>query len=276
MPAVAVRARSRVCAAPESEDEAVPIRTAVACALLLCTVPAVCAQAETAPPADPLASSQWPAMYHRFFRDAPVVFDDLVTVALPPAAEDSMQVPVSARVRSGVAVDTLLAFIDFNPIPKVLEYRPLAAEPYLGFRVRVQQATPVRVAARTADGVWHVGGAWVDAGGGGCTLPSANAAKVREEDIGHVAARRWPLDGLGSRVKLRIAHPNDTGLIGGTPAFFVEALDFRDADGRRLAELHTFEPVAESPVFVLELHTDGPVRIAGHDNTAGRIAGEAP
>ena len=60
-----------------------------------------------------------------------------------------MQVPVSARVRAGVAVEAMIAFIDFNPIPKVLEFRPLAAEPYLGFRVRVQQATPIRVAART-------------------------------------------------------------------------------------------------------------------------------
>lgn len=248
------------------------VPVAVLCAALLVTA----AHAGPGVPADPLASPQWPAMQQRFFRDAAVVFDDLVEVTLPPAAEDSMQVPVSARVRSGTAVDMLIAFIDFNPIPKVLEYRPLDAEPYLGFRVRVQQATPIRVAARTADGVWHVGGAWVDAAGGGCTLPAANAAKVREEDIGHVAARRWPLDGIGSRVKLRIAHPNDTGLISGTPAFFVEALDFTAADGRRLAELRSFEPVAESPVFVLELHTDGPVRIAGHDNTAGRIAGEAP
>ncbi|HMX53733.1 MAG TPA: thiosulfate oxidation carrier protein SoxY, partial [Plasticicumulans sp.] len=89
---------------------------AVLCAALLVTA----AHAGPGVPADPLASPQWPAMQQRFFRDAAVVFDDLVEVTLPPAAEDSMQVPVSARVRSGTAVDTLIAFIDFNPIPKVL------------------------------------------------------------------------------------------------------------------------------------------------------------
>lgn len=245
---------------------------AVLAAVLLAAAPAGAA----GPPADPLGSAQWPAMVQKFFRDSPVVFDDLVELIVPPAAEDSMQVPVSARVRAGVAVEAMIAFIDFNPIPKVLEFRPLAAEPYLGFRVRVQQATPIRVAARTVDGVWHVAGAWVDAAGGGCTLPSASGAKVREEDIGHVAARRWPLEGGGQRVKLRIAHPNDTGLIGGVPAFFVESLTLTAADGRVLAQLDTGEPIAESPLYTLEVHDDGPVRIAGRDNVAGRIEGRAP
>ncbi|PWV60628.1 quinoprotein dehydrogenase-associated SoxYZ-like carrier [Plasticicumulans acidivorans] len=238
---------------------------------LVCALAVPAAFAGEAVPPDPLDSVQWPAMVHKFFRDQRVVFDDAVQVIVPPAAEDSMNVPVSARVHGLPDVQEIIAFIDFNPIPGVLSLRPLQALPYIGFRVRVQQSTPIRVAARTADGVWHVGGAWVDAAGGGCTLPSAVASRVRDEDIGKVAARRWPLADGGQRLKLRIAHPNDTGLISGTPAFFVEELHVRDAGGRELASLALHEPIAESPLLTLEFPVAGALAISGRDNSATLI-----
>lgn len=65
-----------------------------------------------------------------------------------------------------------MVFAELNPIHKVLEMEPLRADARIGFRIKVQQATPVRAAALTDDGVWHVGGRVVEAAGGGCTAPS--------------------------------------------------------------------------------------------------------
>ncbi len=242
------------------------MRTAIAA--LLCAL-ALSAAAE--PPADPLRSTQWPVMAGLLFGEAPVVFDPRVEVLLPPEAEDSMNVPVAVRWGRLPEVRKLIAFVDFNPIPLALEYEPRAAKPFLGFRVRVQQATPIRVAAQTADGVWHVGGGWVDAAGGGCTLPPNLATRVRDEDIGRVHARRWPLEGGGQRLKLRVTHPNDTGLIANMPAFYVESLAVADAQGRELARLATHQPLCESPVLSLELGAEGPLTIDGRDNGGNRI-----
>ncbi|TCO83393.1 sulfur-oxidizing protein SoxY [Plasticicumulans lactativorans] len=242
-------------------------RGVLAAALLL---PATLACAAPAP--DPLRSTQWPAMQHALLHDEPVVFDARVEVLLPPGAEDSLQVPVAARWPALADVRRVLAFVDFNPIPRVLEYRPHRAGPFLGFRVRVQQATPIRVAVQTGDGVWHVGGAWVDAAGGGCTLPPAHRATLADADLGRVEARRWPLHDGGQRLKLRIEHPNDTGLVAGIPAFFVERLSVYDEAGAELAVLDTFEPLAENPVLTLEPAAAGPLVVRGRDNAGNAIA----
>ena len=103
---------------------------------------------------------------------AKVVFDPRVKVLGPAFAEDPMNVPITVAAHLP-GVQRLIVLVDRNPIRKVLEYFPLNAAPSVAFRFKLEQASPVRAAARTRDGVWHVGGAWVDSGGGGCTAPTA-------------------------------------------------------------------------------------------------------
>ena len=160
------------------------LATAAAPALAASSVPAASTpapSASTAPTAaagtqaDPLDSPRWEDMRKSFFADATVVFDERVRVSGPAVAEDSLNVPVSVDASGLPAVEELIVFADFNPIVKALRFEPGAAQPRLGFRIKLQQSSPVRAAARTADGVWHVGGAWVTATGGGCTLPSVGS-----------------------------------------------------------------------------------------------------
>jgi sulfur-oxidizing protein SoxY len=66
---------------------------------------------------------------------------------------------------------------------------------------------------------------------------------------------------------MRIVHPMDTGLVAGTPAFFLEEINFADAAGQRLMRVQTYEPVSENPVFTLQrASADGPVEATGRDN----------
>jgi sulfur-oxidizing protein SoxY len=226
---------------------------------------------------DPLGSARWEDMRKHFFPDEPVVFDDRVKVTAPKFAEDSMNVPVSVSADGLRNVEEIVVFADFNPILKILEFYPERAKPFLGFRFKLQQASPVRAAARTSDGVWHVGGAWVDAAGGGCTAPGAGrAAGGWEKMLNEVNGRVWTSPDTTRRVRLRVMHPMDTGLAPGIPAFYIEQLVLKDDGGNAYLRVNTFEPVSENPVFTFELPADakttGPLMLSGADNNGNQIA----
>ena len=152
-------------------------------------------------------------------------------------------------------VEEIVVFADMNPIPRILNYRPASAKPVIGLRLKLQQATPIRAAASTGDGVWHVGGVFVDAAGGGCTSPAlAHGDPQWERHLGEVQARAWGQAADGAvRVRFRVRHPMDTGLAPGIPAFYLENLAIHDGQGRELGRIDTFEPVSENPVFTLEV-----------------------
>ena len=211
--------------------------------------------AQAAEPVDPLDSPLWPEIRAQVLGAGPVVFDPRVSVTAPERAENSAHLPVRVRVDGLGRIKTLVLFADYNPIPKILALRPVDAEPFVATSFKINMASPVRAAALAEDGIWHVGGVWVDAAGGGCTLPSAASANAEwQSHLGEISARAWQKGPSLSRVKLRLIHPMDTGLAGGIPAFYLDRSTIAAADGRVLAEVETFEPVSENPVLVLELH----------------------
>lgn len=217
---------------------------------------------------DPLASARWGEMEKSFLAGAPVLFDPRVQVIAPSMAENPLQVPVTVDAMQLGKVTEVIVFADFNPIVEVLRFYPESAPAYLGFRIKLQQSTPVRAAVRTPDGIWHVGGTWVNTVGGGCTAPAGSAAATDwQQRLNAVSGRQWSTGPNAGRVRLRIEHPMDTGLVAGTPAFHLEEIDFRDANGQRLMRLRTFEPVSENPVFTLQAGANaGPVEASGRDN----------
>jgi sulfur-oxidizing protein SoxY len=224
-------------------------------------------------PADPLGSAQWETMYRLFLTEHPVVFSDKVRILMPDNAEDSLAVPVMLDASSFANVERVVVFADFNPIPKILEFQPREAEVRLGFRFKVQQATPVR-AAVLSGGRWYVGGSWLNAAGGGCTLPSvASADPAWTSRLGEVHARLWTR-GDHRRLKFSVLHPMDTGLAPGIPAFFIESLEVRDGNGEVLATLRTFEPISENPFFSLDVRGAGAVSVGGRDNNGNRFSAD--
>lgn len=245
------------------------------------------AQAVAAPDpfeGDPYQSHPWVDMRKEFLgATAKAVFDARVQVRGPAFAEDPMNVPITVSVKDLPGVDRIVVLVDRNPIRKVLEYQPMSALPSVSFRFKLEQASPVRAAARTKDGVWHVGGTLVDSTGGGCTVSGATRKDGSwTQTLGLVSARVFdatPIPGeaaatgSGSRLRLKVMHPMDTGLVGGIPAFYVNRLSVRDAKDTELLRLQTFEPVSENPVFSFDFPTKpaGVLRIVGTDNNGNRI-----
>jgi sulfur-oxidizing protein SoxY len=247
-------------------------------ALLLATGAAWCAaspgMASQEPAADPLHSPAWSAVRERFLAGREIVFDPRVRVLAPPSAEDALNVPVMIEAQ-GLDVQEILVIADLNPIQKILSFTPVHALPALSFRFKVEQSTPIRAAMRTPDGVWHVGGVWLSAAGGGCTAPSGASKGLWQGRVGEMNGRVWPRsDGRSERLRLRVIHPMDTGLAGAIPAFYIDTITVRDADGLELAILHAFEPVAENPVFSVDLRTTGPLRVDGRDVQGNLFAAE--
>ena len=195
-----------------------------------------------------------------------VVFDDRVQVLMPATAEDPLSVPVEVRIQGLTGIEEIRLIADLNPIPLILSFTPTRADPFLAFRFKVEQSTPVRAAARTKDGVWHVGGAWLSASGGGCTAPSFGTGEgMWHDQLNQVSGGLWKRGEDRSRLKLRVMHPMDTGLAAGIPVFHIETLQVFDAKNRELATLKTYEPVSENPVLSFDLHNVGPVHVVGRD-----------
>ena len=225
---------------------------------------------------DPLGSMQWPSMRAEFLGGAPVRFDDRVRVMVPTYAEDALNVPVTVDASGVDGVVSVMVLVDRNPIRKVLEFFPEGARPVLSFRFRLEQSSPVRAAVRLRDGSWAVGHAMVDAAGGGCTVPGATRADGSwSSTLNQVQARIFegPQSG-GTRLRLRIMHPMDTGLVSGVPAFHIERLVLADADGWPWMRLDVHEPVSENPVFSFDLPpaARAPLSLTGTDNNGNRVA----
>jgi sulfur-oxidizing protein SoxY len=242
---------------------------ALATALLL-----ACATALADGAGDPLNSPAWSYVRDRYFAKQTIEFDSRVQVLLPAVAEDPLAVPVTVKAEGLADVVEIVVLADLNPIQKILSYEPKQAAPELSFRFKVEQSTPVRAAMRTKDGVWHLGGAWLSAAGGGCTAPSYGSKGEWQGHLNEVNARLWPREDGSERLRLRVIHPMDTGLASGIPAFYIERLSIRDASGTELATLHIYEPIAENPVLSLDLHHHGAVTVEGRDIQGNRIKAE--
>lgn len=205
-------------------------------------------------PEDPFDSVMWENMAERFMPEGEIIFDDKVRVMAPYSAENQFHVPVTIDATSIEGeITEIIAVADLNPIPLILRVEPENAKPFLGFRLKLQQTSPVHVGVRTADGVWHVAGAIVDAMGGGCTAPAAAHSVSNWMDrLGETRAlARSGLDG-DTRMTMQLRHPMDTGLAAGIPAFYLNELTVADDQGSTLARLWLYEPVSENPTLTLK------------------------
>lgn len=229
---------------------------------------------------DPLESMQWPQLRRKFIGDEPMQFNPAIEVKGPPMADDAMSVPLIVDARGlGQEIDRIVIVADRNPVQHIATFIPRKAHPVLALRFRLEQASPVRALVRTVSGQWHVGQSWIDAAGGGCTVPGASRSDgswVRT--LNQVQARLFPtiLQGRGARLRLQVMHPMDTGLVAGIPAFHIEELELRDSAQQLWWRLELHEPVSENPLltFELEQRPPGPLTLQGRDNNGNRIEQE--
>ena len=228
---------------------------------------------------DPLKSVMWDFLLKKEFGLEPkqVTFDDRIRVYAPPAVEDGMNVPVSVKVDGIAQIEQIVVIADHNPIQRALNFYPGKADPYIAFRMKVQEATPIRALVKTATGQWYAGGVWLDAPGGGCTTASISQANRQwETELNTIGAQVWNKPDGGDRLRMRIIHPMDTGLVSSIPAFFIEDMMLRDDEGNDLARLETFEPISENPVFTFSVppgvNDSSGYRLEGRDNNGNQFA----
>ena len=249
--------------------------------LIIAALSVAAAPALSAPPADPLNSPMWADMVAKLLANGSVVIDDRVKVIVPSVVENQAQVPVTADARAVDGVVKMIVFADLNPVQHILTLTPAKAAPYVSFRLKVEQATPVRAAALTPDGVWHVGSVYLNASGGGCsaTAMARNDAEW-STSVGQAQGKMWlEPDGL-SRARFRVRHPMDTGLAkDGTPVFIIEKLDLKGASGEPLATIELHEPVGEDPTLTMLLKMapgDASLNIEGRDNNGSIYRSKIP
>ncbi len=231
---------------------------------------------------DPLGSMQWPPLRRRFIGSERMQFSDAVLVKGPPMADDAMNVPLMVDARGllgqGHEIDRIVIIADRNPVQHVATFMPRKAQPLLALRFRLEQASPVRALVRTGNGQWHVGQTWINAAGGGCTVPGISRSDGSwSRTLNQVQARLFPnlLDGRGARLRLQVMHPMDTGLVAGIPAFHLEELELRDSAQQPWLRIELHEPVSENPLLTFEFkQRPPPLILSGRDNNGNRIEQE--
>lgn len=227
---------------------------------------------------DPLDSPLWDGHARAYLGGGDVVFDDRVAVVLPPVTENQASVPVLVDARALGPVDEIVVIADIHPFPRTLRMEPAAAEGFVAFRMKVEQATPIRAAVRRG-GLWHVGGRYLDAQGGGCSVPPVVEKKVDWRRMGETRARIWPEADGNLRLRLRLLHPMDNGMIANIPTFIVETVAITDAAGAPLATLHLSEAIADDPTLTLLPHrpAEGAIlKVSARDNNGGLFQASVP
>lgn len=227
---------------------------------------------------DPLNSPMWDVLAKRYLAGRDIVFDDRVKVLLPHVTEDQTQVPIGVDARALGRADEIVMIVDLHPFPKVLRIEPVGAAPFLAYRQKIEQGTAVRAAVRQDD-VWYVGGHYLDAAGGGCSVPPAVVKTVDWDNLGETRARIWREADGALRLRLRVLHPMDNGMINNIPAFFIETLDVTDAEGAPLARLGLSEAVAANPTLTLivdEPKRGDVLKVRARDNNGGIFDAAVP
>ncbi len=206
---------------------------------------------------DPMQSDLWADMQTEFLGDGPIKYDSQVRLIVPRTVEDAFSVPVVVELSDRVQpVEEVVVIAENNPIQTAARITPRRAIRSVGLNIRLEQTTPVRAAARDADGVWHVASVRVEVmNPGGCT--AAGGTGVADNPLGAIAMKRFRRPHDVTRLKVGITHPMDTGLAPDDdgeiiPAYYLDTVTIAD-DAGPIADLVTSAALASDPNFYFDL-----------------------
>lgn len=219
---------------------------------------------------DPLRSALWEELRVEYFGDAPVVYDYMAKLIIPRTVEDAFSVPVVVKLSERIdPVEEVIVIAENNPIQAAARIFPHRTIRAVGMNIRLEQTTPVRVAARDSSGVWHVASVRVEVKNpGGCT---AGGGAAGDGALGRIAMKRFKRIDRSTRLKVGITHPMHTGLAPDengdiVPAHYVDMVTLEDAAGP-IADLVTWAAIASDPDFIFDLpDTLQSVRVTASDS----------
>lgn len=238
---------------------------ALAMGALLSISPAVWAGSDT----DPLESEGWRDILDVEFDGAQVVYDESLHLVVPDRVEEAFSVPVVMNfVETDYEVVEIALFAEHNPFPTIARIFPNRPINAVGFNIRLEESTPVRVAAMDRDGVWHIVSREVHvASPGGCSGAGGIGGGL---GLGEIATRQFVRPDGDSRLKVKIGHPMHTGLVldpygDAIPEYYIQQFSVSDDRGE-LATMQLTASIAADPVFMFELpDTQQSVRINATD-----------
>lgn len=206
---------------------------------------------------DPMQSDLWADMQTEFLGEKPIKYDYQVRLLVPRTVEDAFSVPVVVELSERVQpVEEVVVIAENNPIQTAARIFPRRTIRSVGMNIRLEQSTPVRVAALDADGIWHVASVRVEVmNPGGCT--AAGGAGNADNPLGTIAMKRFRRPDSVTRLKVGITHPMDTGLAPDTdgeiiPAYYLDTVTVADETGP-IADLVTSAALASDPNFYFDL-----------------------
>ncbi len=216
-------------------DRAMQIACLAAFSAALAFAPAQSTRA--AEPADP-----WPDLVRDIFNGRQIADGAaVISIDMPPRAEDAALVPVTLRTTLAPAdarmVKKITLVIDQNPAPVAATFEVAAGVTMISTRVRVDSYTNVHAVAELSDGQLYVATTFVKASGG-CSAPAIKNLDQANSDLGQMRFRQFPRSSNGPsggprEAQIMIRHPNNSGLqrdqltLLYIPAFFIRELRIR-------------------------------------------------
>jgi sulfur-oxidizing protein SoxY len=242
--------------------------------------------ANAAQAVDPLGSPNWVDLKESYLGEGSVEFDSRITLLMPPEIENSHQVPLTVVIpRTLGHIREVVILAENNPIQQVLRlylHRPVHS---LSLMIRLENSTPVRAAALLADGTWLVGSKLANVlTPGGCSAPGGNAGGDGITEVGQIAFKKFENGGIykNDRLKFRIKHPMDTGLVTNAagesvPAYYIDRISIHDQSGL-LLEFDTQAAMSADPIITIDVpELQQNIRVTASDSMGSEfVSGELP
>lgn len=158
----------------------------------------------------------------------------------------------------------IMILVDDNPIQLVTKLYPKKPIKSVGLNIRMEQDSFVRAAVLDSKGVWNISSKKVIVKSpGGCSLPACDPTKeiCKPLELGKMLVQKYKRSSGNWRLKLKINHPMDTGLVTDPssgkiiPEYYVNWVYIKDSTGE-LAKAQTFGALSANPIFVLDFYDD--------------------
>lgn len=200
----------------------------------------------------------------------------VVTIKAPFRPEDQRAVPVAieARFADGRTVKSVTLVVDENPSPVAAVFNMGVERRAVSLKanVRLNQETHVRAIVEASDGALYMAHQLVRFAGGqaACAAPPTGNPEEIAANMGKMQLANVPLEGNASsiahRVKLRISHPNHTGMaldqqtLLYIPLRIVTSLEVRQG-AAKLFDMTGSMTLSENPQLEFDVDLTGEHRI---------------
>ena len=187
-----------------------------------------------------------------------VVFDGNIRLMMQDKVENAHEVSLVVNLpRYLHDMKEFVLLVDNNPIQQVMRIEPHRRIEKVGTNIRMERTSPVRVAVLDSSNVWRVVTKKVFvATPGGCSAPSGGEA-LNMNDIGRVLVNLYERRVGAMRIKTKVLHPMDTGLVldndgNVIPEYYIDRMEFSDDSGL-IAIIETFAALSANPMVMLDL-----------------------